>query len=118
MHRLRFSLSLVSLATLLSGIVALPVQAQQSPTELANDGMSLALESWPTRSTFATIFGERASSAWIAEHQADLAVGAPAHPVHLAFMAQGNGIGDTNAAARDAILDTLRGLGYAPAATL
>ena len=80
MHRVRSLLSLVSLVTLLAGMIATPVQAQQSPAELANDGMSLARETWPTRSTFATIFGERAPSAWKAEHEAEMAVGRPGAP--------------------------------------
>jgi putative ABC transport system substrate-binding protein len=114
MCRITSLLSLGSIAMVVAGIVAMPVQAQQSPAELANDGMSLARESEQTRATFTTVFGERAPSVWKAQHEAELAIGAPTHPVHLAFMAQNNGIGDLNGAQREAILTTLRSLGYAP----
>jgi putative ABC transport system substrate-binding protein len=104
-------------ALVAAGIVAAPVQAQEAPV-LANDGMSLARETPATQTMFAGVFGARAATQWVAEHEAALSVGAPDKRVRVAFMAQGNGIGDAAETQRAAFIDSWRAAGYQPGRNL
>jgi putative ABC transport system substrate-binding protein len=106
--RLSVALALLALGSLTSSATA------QEALVLANDGTSLATQSFETRAMFQTVHGPRAATRWVTEHEAQLAVGAPARPIKLAFMNQTNGIGDIQDAQRGAFLETLMSLGYQP----
>src|SRR5438874_1835358 len=65
-------------AVLALGLGGTPVSAQGArPSALAYDGGQLARESWTTRASFATVWGDRAATRWIEEHNAELAAGRP-----------------------------------------
>jgi hypothetical protein len=89
------------------------VQAQEVPV-LAHDGGSLAKEPPSVQATFTSVYGGRAAQQWVTEHEAGLALGAPARSVRVAFVAQNNGLGDANEMQRAAFLDEWRRLGYEP----
>src|SRR5262245_24922273 len=63
---------------------------------------------------FEAVYGGRASTQWVAEHQAALAVGAPAKRILVAFFAQSNGVGDAPETQRAALMDSWRSAGYQP----
>jgi hypothetical protein len=100
-------------ALVAASVVAGPVRAQERPV-LANDGGSLASEPLATRAMFESVYGGRAATQWVAEHEAEMAIGAPAHPVRVGFVAQSTGIGEVAETQRAVMLDEWRKQGYAP----
>jgi putative ABC transport system substrate-binding protein len=59
-------------------------QAQQQIV-LANDGQTLSAQPFEIQASFAAVFGDQAAAQWAAEHNSQLAIGAPARVYHLAY---------------------------------
>src|SRR5207237_5984806 len=70
------------------GMVAAPgVAAQQQPVvPLAQDGGALRDESAATRAMFSAVWGDRAGTRWVEEHNNALAVNRPAHVMHIGYL--------------------------------
>jgi ABC-type uncharacterized transport system substrate-binding protein len=104
---------LISFALVLSALVPGRVFAQaQDRVVLANDGRSLASESFETRATFAAVFSDRAAAQWAADHNAQLSVGAPARPYRLGWLSASSiAAGQVT---RDGFLQRISELGYHP----
>src|SRR6266566_986097 len=109
MMRGRTLLLCATLALVGEGVLSGPVGAQEAIV-LANDGRSLARESFETRATFVAVHGSRAAVQWVTEHEAQLAVGTTARPLRVSLLSQATVA--TGEIQRDILLQTLAALGW------